>query len=353
MQPQVVHEAEVHRQHIRLQIPITIEIDGARYTVDDWSMGGFGINSEMTSRQPGERFPARMIFPFEDFEVSLRVDCQMVYIVDDNTRFGCKFFGLSQGQVSLFRYLIDAYLTGEIVSGGDLLEIAGRDNTAIARQSDNGYNPYAEEESLGRSIKRWFGYTLLLLVGVGLAGLIAMGAAERFLTVRADSAVVEAPTFRVRAPIAGVIRTLNHEETVSQGQMIGEIVAFDGLTAAIESPCDCLLIDWLIEPGQFAQPGEGVVSLVAADRPLLVRAQVELVKAESVSIGDIAEIRVPGQSETLLGQVENIDFRPRQAQFEAGETAMPISQRLAQVTIRPDRPFELSELGALVAVSFP
>ena len=130
MQLQIVHEAEVHRQHVRLKIPIVVEIDGTRFNVDDWSMGGFGIESEMSSRQPGERFPVRMVFPFEDFEVSLRLDCQMVYILEDNSRFGCRFLGLSQGQVALFRYLIDAYLSGEIVSGGDILALAGRDNSA-------------------------------------------------------------------------------------------------------------------------------------------------------------------------------------------------------------------------------
>ena len=35
MQPQIVHESEVHRQHVRLKIPIQVEIDGVRYQVDD------------------------------------------------------------------------------------------------------------------------------------------------------------------------------------------------------------------------------------------------------------------------------------------------------------------------------
>ena len=31
MKPQIVHEAEIHRQHVRLRIPISVEIDGTRY----------------------------------------------------------------------------------------------------------------------------------------------------------------------------------------------------------------------------------------------------------------------------------------------------------------------------------
>ena len=161
MQPQVVHEAEVHRQHVRLKIPINVEIDGSAFTVDDWSMGGFGIFSEMTSRQPGERFPVKLIFPFEDFEVTLRLDCQMVYILEESTRFGCRFLGLSQGQLALFRYLVDAYLSGEIVSGGDILAIAGRENSAAVRERGLPYNPYAEAEGVGRRVKQIAGYTLV------------------------------------------------------------------------------------------------------------------------------------------------------------------------------------------------
>ena len=55
MKPQIVHEAEIHRQHVRLRIPIAVEVDGTRFTVDDWSMGGFGVAGPITSRQPGER----------------------------------------------------------------------------------------------------------------------------------------------------------------------------------------------------------------------------------------------------------------------------------------------------------
>ena len=48
MKPQIVHEAEIHRQHVRLRIPIAVEIDGTRFGVDDWSMGGLGVAGPIT-----------------------------------------------------------------------------------------------------------------------------------------------------------------------------------------------------------------------------------------------------------------------------------------------------------------
>ena len=64
MQPQVVHESEVHRQHVRLKIPIGIEIDGSRYDVDDWSMGGFGIESEDQHKTAGRTLSGTAGVPF-------------------------------------------------------------------------------------------------------------------------------------------------------------------------------------------------------------------------------------------------------------------------------------------------
>jgi alginate biosynthesis protein Alg44 len=353
MQLQVVHEAEIHRQHVRLKIPISVEIDGTRYTVDDWSMGGFGIESEITSRQPGERFPARLIFPFEDFEVSLRVDCQMVYVLEDASRFGCRFLGFGQGQLALFRYLVDAYLSGEIVSGGDILSVAGRDNTAEARIQPLSFNPYSEDEARGRRLKRALLMGLAGLAGLGLLSLVGLGIKDRWLTPEAETATIEAPLYRVRAAQSGILEGREIRDLLRRGDPIGRVAAPDGQTTPLESPCECAFLRWLTVPGQFVEAGEAVAVLVAADRPLVVRAQVELRTAERLRVGDIAEIIIPGRGEPRLGQIERIDIRPQLGQLDAAEPAAPIQRRLAQVMVRPDRPFSFEDLGSLVRVRFP
>ncbi len=352
MQPQVVHEAEVHRQHVRLKIPINVEIDGTTFTVDDWSMGGFGILSEVTSRQPGERFAVRLGFPFEDFDVALRLDCQMVYILEDNTRFGCRFLGMSQGQLALFRYLVDAYLSGEIVSGGDILAIAGRENTASIRERTAGFDPYAEQTTTGQRIRRFVGYGLLSLVGLGLIALVGLGVQERFFTVRAANAVIETPIYRLRAPAAGIMVPLILPNLLAPGTPVARIETADGRFIRIESPCDCVLHEWIVTPGQFAEEGENVALLVAADQPLLVRAGVAFDKAMQLSEGDLALIDVPGRDGEMRGQIERIDFSPRLGRSEAAVGPEP-DQRLVRVVVRPDQPFEFEDLGSMVAVRFP
>jgi len=346
MQPQIVHEAEVHRQHVRLQVPISVEIDGNRFTVDDWSIGGFGIESEITSRQPGERFPARMIFPFEDFEVSLRLDCQMVYILEDNTRFGCKLLELSRGQIALFRYLIDAYLSGELISGGDILSVAGRGDTAEARARPISFNPYAEEENTGRRIKRLLGMLVLLATLAGLVGVIGFGVNERFIKVRADNAIVHAPLTRLRAPLAGTVGRVDTPSLLSPGTKLGTVRSSAGRSVDISSPCDCILVEWHPPTGGFAEQGEEIAVLVSSRTPLNVRANVGLQAALRLAEGGAATIRVPGRPAAIAGSIERIDTKRSLA-----ENAAAVGS--AHVYVRPLEPLDFDMLGAVVDVTFP
>ena len=149
MRPQIVHETEVHRQHVRLKIPIQVEIDGIRHQVDDWSVGGLAVESVLTSRKPDERFWVRLIFPFEEFELTMRREARMVYVDQGHGRFGCDFLAVSERHAEVLRYLVDAYLAGELVSAGDLLQARARGNTApVAIQA--AYDAGADDDAVAR-----------------------------------------------------------------------------------------------------------------------------------------------------------------------------------------------------------
>ncbi len=350
MATQLVHETEVHRQHVRLKIPITVEVDGARFACDDWSMGGFGIEGGPAAAQPGERLSVRLIFPFEDFEIALRAECQVVYVTEDGTRAGYKFVGLSGAQIELFRYLVDAYLSGELVTAGDVLSVAGRENSADARALPLNFNPYAEEATLGRRIRRILGLVLLGLAGVGLAGLIWLGVQDRWLTVKAATAVIEAPTYRLRAPASGVVEAATDKTFLKPGDPVAAVRAGETQRSPIPSPCDCVVLEWLVPAGQYAQAGETVAVLVAADQPLLVRAQVDFDRALGLEADGAARILVPGRGDPMPGRIQRSDFKP---QLTRGEPPGPTDRRLVQVIVRPERPFDFEDLGALVDVRFP
>jgi alginate biosynthesis protein Alg44 len=351
MQPQIVHESEVHRQHIRLKIPIQVEIDGVRYQVDDWSLGGFGVESVMTSRQPGERFQARLIFPFEEFELTMRVDSRMVYVDQDHGRFGCAFAAMGKEHGEIFRYLVDAYLAGEVVSAGDILQVRNREHTAAGRLQPV-YDPHLENDSGATRLRRYGAIAAFGLAGIALLAVIFFGLKERFFTIAANTAVVEAPVVEISSPVTGrFVSALEPWERVVRGALLGTVQGLDGTVVSLESPCDCVVLDQLGLNGQHYQVGDDLIVLITADQPLMVRAQLPLEQAERLAVGDRAEIGVPGLAEPLSGQIDRIDFRPGLAALRE-QSEQPVSPRLAQVIVRPDRPFELEDFGVLVSVRF-
>lgn len=349
MQATVMHEADIHRQHIRLRIPIWLETAGTRHELDDWSVGGFGIAGVIPGRQPGDRFPLRLILPFEDFELTLGCEGELIYVLADGSRCGGRFVGLSAGQLALFRFVVDAYLSGEVVAGADLLAVIGREHAGQNRTRDL-YDMLAREETKGRRVKRTLGLILLTLTAIGLSFLVVTGLYERLFVVRTDRAVIEAPLHAVRASTAGTVEPGN-EGLLRPGDPAARLRRADGTLVTLPSPCECVLDEWLVSPGGFVQPGETVAFLVAADRPLIVRAELPLEEARRLRVGQVAEIAVPGQAEPWQGQIETIDFKLRPTR--PGEPRRLGDSPLAvPVIVRPDRPFDFDTQGYAVSVSF-
>lgn len=348
MQSMVTHDTEIHRQHVRLRIPIGIEIEGERHQLDDWSVGGFGSMPVLPGRRAGERFPARLILPFEDFELTLAVECELVYALPDGSRCGGRFVGLSAGQLALFRFIVDAYLSGEVVAGADLLAVIGREHAGQTRVRSL-YDTLAREETRGRRARRVLGLSVLALASIGLVLLAAFGAYERLFVVRTDRGVIEAPMFAVRAPVAGVVEAGNGG-LLAPGDPVGRVRRPDGALSPLPSPCACVLDEWVVAPGGLVEVGGVVASLVSADQPLVVRALLPLDEARGLRLGQLAEITVPGQPEPWPGQVETIDFRLRPPR--PGEPRQPDTSPRVPVVIRPDRPLNFDNLGFPVSVRF-
>lgn len=348
MASEIRHETEVHRQHVRLRIPIVVEIDGARFTVDDWSLGGFGVLGALPRRRPGERLNARLHLPFEDFELALETECELVYRLEDGSRFGCRFTGLGAGQLALFRYLVDAYLSGELVSAGDVLAAHARGATGLVLPGRGAGAP--ARRGLSARLARALAFLLLLAAGAGLGALAWLGARERWLTVVAEAAIVEAPVVRLIAPAAGRIRPGEPDPVLSVGAPLGTVQTETG-EVALGSPCECGLVDWLVGPGERVEAGQPVALLAAVDRPLLVRASVPARAAGRLAAGGAAEIVLPGGAGRVPGRIERIDLRPQLLGLATGDP-LAAARRPLLVVVRPDRPLDFVLLGTPVEVRF-
>ncbi len=240
-----------------------------------------------------------------------------------------------------------------MVSAGDLLQQRARDDTAAARL-EAVYGPVADTGRRGGRLRRYAAWIGFGLAGLGLLILAGWGIEQRYVRRATVSAVVEAPVVQVRAPIAGrLTTTLAAGARVPPGTALGTLTGFDGTVVALDSPCDCVVLEQTGLNGQPYPVGAPLLALTPADRPLLIRAQLPPADTEGLQAGDRVEIRVPGQSGLRYGQIERIDLRVPLEALADPDAGTPRAGRLAQVLVRPDRPFALEDLGALVTVRFP
>lgn len=344
MKPQISHEAEVHRQHVRLKIPIFVEFGGRRYEVDDWSMGGFGIESKLEGHRPGATLTVKMIFPFDGFELSMRLPCEVVYVVAGLDRFGCRFLTLNQGQLALFRYLVDAYLSGEVVTAGDILRVRGQD-PALALRETPVYDPYAEPPSRWARARHALGLVLASVVGLGLIGLIWLGLEERYFRLEVDDAVVTVPSSTLVAPAASEVAfyAVDVGASVAAGDALGSLTTLDGgRTVVLNSPCDCVVREIIAARGQNVPAGGTLIALAAADRPVTIEARLPLDQTTRIATGDDITWQFAGEA-PRAGAITRVVARQSGNDAEAGR---------ARVVIRPDRPLELDDVGRYASVRF-
>ncbi|WP_027133937.1 PilZ domain-containing protein [Geminicoccus roseus] len=338
----VVHEAEIHRQHVRLKVPIRAEIGGAWFQVDDWSLGGIGIDAEPPRFREGEVFPVTLSMPFEDFELILRLEAEMVYRLQDRARFGCRFTGMTKGQISLFRQMVDRYLTGEIASPGDVLVALGRESFQPAR-------PVAEEPGGGRA-QRAAGWLAAGLAGLALVSLLAWGAYERFYRISTVDARIDAPVYRVTAPVAGRLERLPIGEILEVGTPIARVIGAADLSEYdILSPCLCTLGEWKVADGSGVAAGATAVLLISADQPLKVTAMLPIEQATQLAVGTPVRIDLPGEPASRSGQIERIDLALPLDEMVGARSPRPGS-RFVPVVVRPDEPLAFDLLGTPVSV---
>ena len=163
---------------------------------------------------------------------------------------------------------------------------------------------------------------------------------------------IEAPLFRVRAAEAGRIERGDVPLLIAAGADIAAIRRSDGQAVPVTSPCECSLVSWIAGLGENVVQGDLVAVLVAADRPLFVRARLRSVDAARLTQGSVAEITVPGQNGPINGTLERIDHRSNLV-LSAKDGQKSYKSSFVEVIIRPDMPLDFDTLGMTPIVTFP
>lgn len=322
----LAHESESQRQYARIKIParVIVEVDGKlkKYPLLDLSAGGFAFQGALSATENGYR--GRIEFNVDGFVFMMPINFD-VKQAGRNGRIGCCFQNMSGQETASLRHIITAFLSGELVTSGDMINILGRDNFAKTRS-----NKDSQALAGMARLKAVVGSLLFLCAGLAAFSFVALKLWSVLFVLHSQVAVVNTDSYLIKTPREGVVDLLvTSGQQVKAGQILGTfaspLVSFLGDAINVEkmpsesiqslmaqsyagslvSPCDCTVGPVLVTQGQYADKGEAVLSLVVNAAVPYVWADFAAADIDSLAIDKLAKVRVAGTEYT--GKITKVE----------------------------------------------
>ncbi|MEZ0169729.1 PilZ domain-containing protein [Microvirga sp. TS319] len=258
----ITHEAEVQRQHPRYRLPMRCLHNGVPVPVIDLSVGGIGVKLGALDVKSGHIVDLVLAFPFDGYELTLPMRAEVRYASKEHGRVGMRFVDVSPRQSNLLRFVLNAYLSGEVVDAGDVLDVVARRNEGKTRDVPQRQQPaglIASAAQFGRSMA---GYGLIIAATVLLIGFIGTGIFQRLYIIPAQSAMITADLVTVPSPSSGQVTFIAAGREVQAGEPLLTIQGPQGTSSTvIDSPCDCFVQARYSRTSNFVREGAPVLVL--------------------------------------------------------------------------------------------
>lgn len=319
--PQFVHESEAQRQYARIKIPakLFVNLDGRtqKFPVADLSAGGFGVNTGLESLRLRQVYNGRLVFKVDGFDFAIDVNFVPRSFDSMNDRCGCEFQDLGSREVSALRYLITAFLSGEVVSAGDVLNTLSRENFTKARKGKG-----SNDLGFFGKLRAMVGSLIVMLIGLFAISFVVSELWDIYFVTKAESAMVASEEIPLRIPKDAKVTTL-----VQPGQQVkaGEAVAtFDApmlsyvndlvgegnysvgqieelldqrVRGTLTSPCDCKVLNLRAAQDQYMSKGEQLAVMAPMDSSAHVVANFPFNQGEKLDEGQLVTLRLPSGKE--------------------------------------------------------
>lgn len=326
----VVHEAIDERQFVRTKIParITLEGNGLKHLkceIQDISLGGLGLLLE----QPltlGSLFTASIRLKLN--KIDLNIDTKVKIVSQRGQEVGAEFVELDRQKRDILRYIISAYMSGEIADINGLFNVMQRENYIKERKTK-----HASARAPADRLKAALGTLLFLGAGLAALSLILYKSYLLFFHMPAAQAVVSANAYVVSMPENGNLKYLidASQTSVTLGQPLAsvstqlassltspaDVAALADLAApdvaallgrvtvetVIASPCNCTLYFPKPRLDGFAYKQEPLVHLLPQSQPLHIKASVPFEKMDKLERVRSVELRVLGSNNPIAGEI--------------------------------------------------
>lgn len=343
----IVHESSYQRQHVRLKLPLEIELGGETYRVEDWSVAGFSVSGMKQALKRGDLFEARLRFPFEGFDFSMQVRCEVRNLrgAGDDSSLGCRFVEISPRHQAMLHFFVDAYLSGEIADAGDLIAIAARENFGAARKEPPAVIYPKGFRGVMQRAGRGAAFACLVGAGTVLVAVIGLNLFERFFIIHGEGVLDSAQTVIAPAPRAGtaIMAGIEPGKRVAPGTLLARIMTSDTDGETVASPCDCLVGESLTGNGSAVGKGQPLITLVPVTAAVRASVDVTLDNLRDVAIGDRAYVSFYDGREAVYGKVADIRL-PLSSPLTPQPMVAP-EARLGTVVIEFDAPIDAQLVG--------
>lgn len=318
----IIHESETQRQHVRLQVPATVIFSGQRHAVQDLSPAGLKVREIDIPFQKGRLVSFSLEIPFEYFALKMDLRGEVGYADIRKRLMGLRFIDITPRQVSLLNLILKSFMAGTMVTEGDIIAIAARDNFVRPRLSEIKPSPLIGKDYI---LRRILPAGLLALFCAGALYILVSNLYESLSVLKSSEGIVRVETLAVRASQSGTFHALidaNDGSYLTTGQKLGQIEGSFitggpqpvSYTSEIKSPCDCRLESIGFVDGEYVQAGEPLFTLLPPEGQVWVEITLPSEQAQQIDITRDVRLKIAGERSSMPGRVVNIMVSPADSQ---------------------------------------
>lgn len=313
----VVHEAEAHRQHVRIKLPGKLKLHDregrpVEFELVDISAGGLALNTGSHTLDPRKNYAGELVLKYDTFTYTVNVRFQPVNT--RNGRTGCVFQDIGPREADALRAIVSSFLAGDVLALNDILHIVQRDNTAPARKSA------ATEMTTGVRAVAALGTVAVLLLGLFAFSYVFSQVYKLLFVTSSMSAVVTTDTVMVRMPEDGIFQSLVHtsQHRMKKGQPLGTFTEIlppppPGVSVrkprqvTIMSPCNCDLMALPMGEAGVLQKGDALFQLRPFNARRWIAATLRPEAAHDLAPGDEVRVTVKALGLHRWGTVSRVE----------------------------------------------